>query len=179
MSIPRLHPTTLLPLALSVAAAVALFGLFPPTIAQARKATCSSLSAGHPKRAAACTQSRHRSKANARPKPRAKGHHSKHATTKTKPNKTGTPSPKLPSPVAAVCEDGSGPVRASDGSFSCNDGSEPACEGDSSPVISRNGLTLVCRDVSSEGLPGEEVIPSEEEVIPGEEEVIPGEEVPS
>lgn len=49
----------------------------------------------------------------------------------------------------AVCEDGSAPVRAGDGSFSCDDESLPVCEDGSVPVPSSSGSTLVCGGESS------------------------------
>jgi hypothetical protein len=48
----------------------------------------------------------------------------------------------------AACEDGSTPSQGSDGSFSCDDESEPTCENGSEPTLSSNGSTLVC-DVST------------------------------
>jgi len=50
----------------------------------------------------------------------------------------------------ATCEDGSAPVRASDGSFFCDDESQPVCEDGSTPVVSSSGLTLVCAGESSD-----------------------------
>lgn len=49
-----------------------------------------------------------------------------------------------PSQSAAVCEDGSAPIRAGDGSFSCVDESQPVCEDGSVPTPSSSGTTLVC-----------------------------------
>jgi hypothetical protein len=49
----------------------------------------------------------------------------------------------------AVCEDASAPVRASDGSFSCDDESLPVCEDGSVPVPSSSGSTLICGGESS------------------------------
>ena len=43
----------------------------------------------------------------------------------------------------ATCEDGSAPVRAGDGSFSCGDESEPTCEDGSEPTPTSD-LTLRC-----------------------------------
>lgn len=44
----------------------------------------------------------------------------------------------------AVCEDGSAPIRAGDGSFSCVDESQPVCENGSVPTPSSSGTTLLC-----------------------------------
>jgi hypothetical protein len=109
------------------------------TFAQTRKAACTS-SAVHTKakRAArACTQSSHKGKH--KPRHAAKGH-TKHASSKTS-SKRGSGSAAL---IPASCEDGSVPVRAGDGSFSCADGSEPECENGASPTASHNGRSLLC-----------------------------------
>ncbi len=44
----------------------------------------------------------------------------------------------------ASCEDGSAPVRGSDSSFTCQDGSAPECEDGSTPTRSRAGRSLLC-----------------------------------
>jgi hypothetical protein len=44
----------------------------------------------------------------------------------------------------AECEDGSAPERAGDGSFACEDGSQPACTDGSTPRLSDDGSMLVC-----------------------------------
>jgi hypothetical protein len=49
-----------------------------------------------------------------------------------------------PSQSEAVCEDGSAPIQAGDGSFSCVDESQPVCENGSVPTLSSSGTTLVC-----------------------------------
>ncbi len=82
-------------------------------------------------------------------------HRSKHALAKA-PHR-GVPA-SLP---AAYCEDGSSPVRASNGSFSCADGSEPECEDGAEPTRSSNGRSLVCAIFEGEG---------EEEAESGESE---------
>jgi hypothetical protein len=50
----------------------------------------------------------------------------------------------------ALCEDGSAPIRAGDGSFSCDDESMPVCEDGSTPTPSSSGSTLVCGPESSD-----------------------------
>ncbi len=50
----------------------------------------------------------------------------------------------------AVCEDGSAPVPAGQGSFSCDDESMPVCEDGSIPAPSSSGSTLVCGPESSD-----------------------------
>jgi hypothetical protein len=70
-----------------------------------------------------------------------------HATRRRAKHAKKTPkasSPVSPALAAAYCEDGSAPVRAGDGSFSCDDGSEAECEDGSTPTVSRNGKSLVC-----------------------------------
>jgi hypothetical protein len=49
-----------------------------------------------------------------------------------------------PSQSEAVCEDGSAPIQAGDGSFSCDDESQPVCENGSIATPSSGGTTLVC-----------------------------------
>jgi hypothetical protein len=57
----------------------------------------------------------------------------------------------------AVCEDGSAPVRAGDGSFSCDDESQPVCEDGAVPASSSSGMTLVCGAESGAGSAAAEV----------------------
>ena len=149
--------TAVLALALSVAAVVVL-ALSPQTMAQARKPACPSSSTGHPKRAPhSCARSGrtpkspHKGKAHAPSK--VKGHHSRHAVVqKIQPTTTkNTTPPASTRQTEAICEDGSGPVRAGDGSFSCEDGSEAACEIGVSPTSSSDGPTFVCGGDSSGG----------------------------
>lgn len=52
-------------------------------------------------------------------------------------------------PTAARCEDGSAPTRTGEGSFSCEDGSEPECEDGATPTPAPGGQGLLC-PVSSE-----------------------------
>lgn len=120
-------------LALTLSAfVVALLGP-AQTLAQAHKASCSGAVHAKAKRGAhACAQSSH--------KPKTK-HHAKHASKKKTHKKTHRASQAT---VPASCEDGSAPLRAGDGSFSCDDGSEPECEGGATPAASRNGKSLVC-----------------------------------
>ena len=106
------------------------------TLAQTRKATCTSSAAGgKPKRSTpACVLSRHKRKSKHHDTSK---HHAKHGLTRL-PKGIGSP------PVEAFCEDGSAPVRAHDGSFSCEDGSEPLCEDGATPVRSKDGTRLLC-----------------------------------
>jgi hypothetical protein len=50
---------------------------------------------------------------------------------------------------SAVCEDESAPVRAGDGSYSCDDGSEPVCQDGAIPTFSKNGSTLICKPLTA------------------------------
>lgn len=141
--------STLTLLALAIALVSALLGP-AQTLAQTRTARCPS-STGHVKarRAHACARSTHKGKAHGRK------HRSKHALAKEP--QQGVPA-SLP---AAYCEDGSSPVQASDGSFSCADGSAPECEDGAEPTRSSNGRSLVCAIPGGEG---------EEEAESGESE---------
>jgi hypothetical protein len=143
--------STLTLLACMIVLAAALFGP-AQTLAQTRTAASCPSSTTHAKArrgARACGRSSHKSKAHGRK------HHSRHALAKAP--RQGTPA-SLP---AAYCEDGSSPVRASDGSFSCADGSEPECEDGAQPTRSSNGRSLVCAIPDGEG---------EEETESGESE---------
>jgi hypothetical protein len=127
-----------LTLALTLSAfVVALLGP-AQTLAQTRKAACPT-SAAHAKKkhAARCTQPSHKSKAQTR----------RASRRRVKPNTktTGKTSPPASAPAApALCEDGNAPVRAADGTFSCADGSEPECEGGTTPTASHSGHLLLC-----------------------------------
>jgi hypothetical protein len=137
-------------LACLIVLVVALLGP-AQTLAQTHKASCSS-AATHAKAAhsaRACGRSLHKGK-NHRHK-----RHSKHAPAK--PHQQGIPA-TLP---AAYCEDGNTPVKSSEGSFSCTDGSEPECEDGAEPTRSSNGRSLVCAILSEE---------AEEEAEAGESE---------
>jgi hypothetical protein len=101
------------------------------TLAQAHKAACPSASHAKAKHSShACTQPSHKTK-----------RHAKHASKKKSRKKKH---PASQATVPAYCEDGSAPLRAGDGSFSCDDGSEPECEDGATPTASRNGKSLVC-----------------------------------
>jgi hypothetical protein len=123
------------------------------TLAQTRRATCSS-AAIHTKAVRGvhtCGRSSHKGKGHRRKR------HSKHAPAK--PHQQGIPA-TLP---AAYCEDGDTPVRSSDGSFSCADGSEPECEDGAEPTRSSSGRSLVCAILSEEAEAEEEAEAGESE----------------
>jgi hypothetical protein len=124
-------------LALSLSAfAVALFGP-AQTLAEAHKASCPSTVHAKAKHGLhGCTQPSHKTK-----------RHAKHTSKKKARKRTHGASQAT---VPAHCEDGSAPVRAGDGSFACDDGSEPECEDGATPKASRSGKSLVCL-VASEG----------------------------
>jgi hypothetical protein len=107
------------------------------TLAQTHKPACSSAAtrAKAERSAHTCQQSSHARKS--RPPARhATRHHAKHAHARKAPKQAPT------SP--ASCEDGSTPVRARNGSFACDDGSEPECEDGATPTLSSNRKSLVC-----------------------------------
>jgi hypothetical protein len=129
--------------ALAVASVLAVLALSPQAMAQTRKAPCPSSAAAHLGTVVvrACARAARKRRAHARPN--VKRHHAKRAVGRKKKRKRPRPS-TVTGQIAASCEDASAPVPAGDGSFSCRDGSEPACEDGSSPTLSRNGSTLVC-----------------------------------
>ena len=118
------------------------------TLAQTRKLTCVSATAHTRAKHGAhgCTRSAHKRKTH-----HSTTRHTGHALAKT-------PQEVTPATTPAACEDGSAPVQASDGSFSCGDGSEPECEEGSAPTLSADGKSLVC------------LLPSEGEFESGEAE---------
>jgi hypothetical protein len=125
-------------LALSLLAlAIALVGP-SETFAQTHRATCTSSHAKARHATHNCPQSSHKAKTRPAVKHRAKRSHRK---TKTKRSAHGS---KARSFVPAVCEDGNTPVLEAEGSFSCEDGSEPLCEDGATPTRSTNGKSLVC-----------------------------------
>ncbi len=110
------------------------------TLASSHRPTCSTAAAhahstsAHAHTGPRCSHSAHGQKG----KPGAhhtSGHHAKHHPVKKKA------APKhAPTTVPASCEDGSSPVRAAGGSFSCKDDSRPDCEDGSTPTRSDAGL---------------------------------------
>jgi hypothetical protein len=161
--VPNSPPARRLTLALTLALSLAVLAaaLLGPsqTLAQAHRGTCSSSATDSRTKLAAHTC--------VRPSRKRRGHHATRRRAKhaKKAPKAGTRSPAL---AAAYCEDGSAPVRAGNGSFSCDDGSEPECEDGSTPTVSRNGKRLVC-PVAGEGVgAGEGEAGSSEECQAGE-----------
>ncbi len=145
-------------LALSTLTAVALLGPPAQSIAQAHKPSCAS-----PAHAAhglhACILPRRVSKSahkhsRAHAHPTTKGHHPRRvaathrkATKRASVKRAAAPPAKSPSaakPVPATCADGNRPTAAGSELFTCDDGSEPACEDGTYPAQSSNGSTLLC-----------------------------------
>jgi hypothetical protein len=159
---------------LSMVAVAALLVLPGQAMARTHKTACTASSKARSGRSPhACSQSTHASKSLQKGKTQArsklKGHHGKPATAKaghagkaTHPGDARHPDQKKPAPkdraktppptstTPATCEDGSAPVHEEDGSFGCEDESEPGCENGSAPVLSSDGSTLLC-SVSSGG----------------------------
>ncbi len=146
---------TVAALILSMATVTVLLALAPQAVAQGRKTACRSSSTAHPTRnAKACAQSKGTSRSSrkrrAHPHSKGQGRRYEHAGANTKRAAVkGTPTTKAKSPAGtgqspAICENRSVPVRASDGYFSCADGSEPICENGSIPTLSTNGSALLC-----------------------------------
>ena len=133
--------STLTLLACAIGLVAALLGP-AQTLAQTRRAVGCPSARAHAKTrrgTRACERPSHKGKAHGRK------HRSKHALAKAP--QQGIPA-SLPS---AYCEDGSPPARASGGSFSCADGSEPECEDGAEPTRSSNGRSLVCAIFEGEG----------------------------
>jgi hypothetical protein len=146
-SFPSRRLTAILAVALSMVAIVVLLALSGQARADTHNAACSSAHSRHGARA--CAQSKHASSSH-KGKVKGKGHHPKHAAkSKGAAKKKAATKGKLKLPAGtiktpAICEDGSTPVRESDGFFSCDDESEPGCENGSTPMLSSNGRSLVC-----------------------------------
>jgi hypothetical protein len=158
-------------------ASVALLAPPPGATAQARRAACPPSSARHPGRTAAtCERSGRTSgvRAHARAKRhivrhevrratgrharheggrRAKGRHTRHEVRKAKRGKRrAAKRPALSGRIGwAVCEDGTAPILAGDGSISCQDGSEPICESGAGAAPPSDGSALVCAGVFASG----------------------------
>jgi len=137
------RPATAVALVLSLfVLAAALFGA-SQTFAQTHRAACSASRARTAKTrrsAAACTT---RKRKHRRKRHRAGKHHRRH----TKGAATGGASGSQP--TSARCEDGSTPTASGEGSFTCENGSQPECEDGATPRPSGNGKTLICPAVKA------------------------------
>jgi hypothetical protein len=125
--------------ALAVAALALLLARPSATLGQGARAGCSS-STAHPTRGVrACATRGHKTHARSK----AKKHHIKHAVAKKKAKgRSAGPSAAAAQPPA-TCEDAAMPIHGSDGSYSCEDGSEPECASGAEPTPS-SGLRLLC-----------------------------------
>jgi hypothetical protein len=152
---------------LCLVAAAMLLTPAPPATARAPGVACPSSAARHVERGApACGRSARRSGLRARVRAkghragqgvhRAKGHHAKHEVRRVKRNKIRTTKPPAVTGRVggAVCEDATAPILAGDGSVSCQDGSEPVCEGGAGATPSSDGSALVCEPAGIEEQPG-------------------------
>ncbi len=138
-----------LALALLLTALAAL--LCRPAPSSAKSAAAGACASAHAKQHVRACAGRHRA-GHARGK--AKGRHSgRHHRINKKKKAVQHGSVHAPSTPAqpATCEDGSRPQSEGDGSFSCADGSEPACTGGGEPVPSKSGAKLVCPVAPSSG----------------------------
>jgi hypothetical protein len=125
--------------ALAVAALALLLSRPPATLGQAVRAGCSS-STAHPARGVrACATGGHKTHA----RPKAKRHHIKHAVAKKKAKNRSAARSAAPTQPPATCEDAAMPIHGSEGSYSCEDGSEPECASGAEPTPS-SGFELLC-----------------------------------
>ena len=152
-TLPSRRPKATLAAALCLAAATLLLVLCSQATARAHGATCPSSSVHRVTRGASpCGRSGRRSRVRAHA--RAKRHHAKHKIRKAKRSKRRTAKPPaVTGRVGAVCEDGTAPILAADGSLSCQDGSEPTCEDGAGAVPSGDGSALVCDTALARSLP--------------------------
>jgi hypothetical protein len=147
-------------LALSLLAlAVALAGP-SETFAQTHRTSCSSSHAKGRRATRTCPQASHKTAT----RPAAKRRVKRHAKARSRHGAHGS---KAKSFVPAVCEDGSPPVLGAEGSFSCQDGSEPLCEDGATPARSGNGESLVCAMASEPEATGGEAECEEPEAEEG------------
>lgn len=156
--------------ALTLTAAAAAGGVLATsaqTAALARKPACSAPAAHRGHRSQACSRSRHAQTTRPHATTRkhthsgatgAKGaHRGKRHTVKRKATKVTRKTTRKAKrkatarPAKAACEDGSAPTRTGTDSYTCKDGSEPACENGSFPIVAANGSTLLCNSPASKG----------------------------
>ncbi|HTU79620.1 MAG TPA: hypothetical protein VMF09_12755 [Solirubrobacteraceae bacterium] len=138
-----------LPIALTLAVLTAALLGPAETLAQTHRTTCPSAGAHtRDKRARrACAPSSHKPKTHHAVKRDAgKGRSKARPARKSGRSRTSGFTP-------ARCEDGSVPALAADGSFSCEEGSEPHCEDGATPTRATGGKTLVCAPASEPQAP--------------------------
>ena len=139
-SIPR-RSITLLFAMLLLATVLALLVRSAPSSAQGSPAHCASRAAARTgAHARGCAARKHKSHA----KGKAKRHHTKPINKKKFQHNPAAHTPATPAPQPAVCEDASTPVRESEGSYACADGSEPICGNGSEPALASKGPGPVC-----------------------------------
>jgi hypothetical protein len=137
ISPPARPLTTVLVLTAGLAAVLALLALPSQTLAQGRRVPCPSSAAHAGHGTHACAKARRGAKR------RAKRRLARHALVKSVVLKASTPA-RAVEPSLASCEDASSPSRTVGGSFRCQDGSQPSCEGGANPTPSASGSSLLC-----------------------------------
>lgn len=146
------HPTPRLASALMLALALAALAvaLMAPTqtLAQAHRSSCPDTHAKTRCSPPTCKQSSHKHRR----------HHAGKCATKHASAKKKSSSQPL---AAAQCADGSPPVLTGDGSFACEDGSDPQCENGAIPTP--RGKHLVCPVIFQEESSSSEAECEEEE----------------
>jgi hypothetical protein len=129
----------LLSAALAVAALALLLARPSATLGQGARAGCST-STSHPTHGMrACATRGHKTHARRKTKKR----HIKHAVAKKNAKNRSAGRSAAPAQPPATCEDAAMPIRGSDGSYSCEDGSEPECASGAEPTPS-SGFKLLC-----------------------------------
>jgi hypothetical protein len=128
---------------------VALLLVLCPQATAHERAACASSSLHHPgRRALVCGRPGHRNRV--RRSAGAKRHRSRHKALGVTRSRGATRPAAAPTRVAALCEDGAAPVLSANGSFSCQDGSEPVCEGGATFI---DGSPPVCTPAVASSLP--------------------------
>lgn len=134
------RPAFAAPLLLCLALLTAVLAPAPDALAQAQKTPCArSKPASHRSK---CPQ--HGAKGGRRGSSKGSHRHpakSRGAAHAVKTHARNAPAAPLLTP--AVCADESEPLRASNGTFSCDDGSQPGCEDESSPIREHHSLACV------------------------------------
>ncbi len=128
---------------LSLSAIVAALLGPAQTLAQTHKPACQSSAHAKKRTAHTCTQPSHKVKAQAR---HAAKRHAKRTQQARRPPRRRSRRSGGRGAVRRRQRAGAG----RDGSFSCDDGSEPECEDGATPTSSRNGKSLLC-PVAAEG----------------------------
>jgi hypothetical protein len=125
---------------LLLATLAALLVRIAPSAAQGSPPSCASRAARTGVHAHGCTARKHRSSTKGKPRRT----HAKHAKQQSPRHTSAARTPAAPAQQPAVCEDASTPVRESEGSYACADGSEPICGDGAQPVPASKGSGPVC-----------------------------------